>query len=39
MGDAITTLMKHLGIGKADVMGYSLGAALSLAFPSVIPAW
>jgi pimeloyl-ACP methyl ester carboxylesterase len=30
MADDIAALMKHLGIAKADVMGYSLGAAVAL---------
>ncbi len=30
MADDIAALMKHLGIAKADVMGYSLGAGLAL---------
>jgi pimeloyl-ACP methyl ester carboxylesterase len=32
MAGDIAALMDHLGIGRADVMGYSLGAHLSLAF-------
>lgn len=30
LGDDIAALMKHLGIEKADVMGYSLGAGTAL---------
>jgi pimeloyl-ACP methyl ester carboxylesterase len=30
MGDDIAGLMKHLGIEKADIMGYSLGAGVAL---------
>ena len=30
MADDIAALMKHLGIGKADVMGYSIGAGVAL---------
>jgi len=30
MADDIATLMNHLGIDKADVMGYSLGGAVAL---------
>jgi pimeloyl-ACP methyl ester carboxylesterase len=30
MGDDIAGLMKHLGIAQADLMGYSLGAAVAL---------
>ncbi|QRN53551.1 alpha/beta fold hydrolase [Dyella caseinilytica] len=30
MGDDITALIGHLNLGKADVMGYSLGASVAL---------
>ena len=30
MGDDIAALIGHLGLGKADVMGYSLGAGVAL---------
>jgi pimeloyl-ACP methyl ester carboxylesterase len=30
MGDDVAAVMKHLSIAKADVMGYSLGAAVAL---------
>jgi pimeloyl-ACP methyl ester carboxylesterase len=30
MADDIAALMKHLGIEKADVMGYSLGGGVAL---------
>lgn len=30
MADDIAALIKHLGIGKADVMGYSLGGGVAL---------
>ena len=30
MADDVAGLMKHLGIGKADVMGYSLGGEVAL---------
>lgn len=30
LGDDIAALIRHLGLGKADVMGYSLGASVAL---------
>ncbi|QDU68752.1 alpha/beta fold hydrolase [Engelhardtia mirabilis] len=30
MGDDVAALIEHLGLGRADVMGYSLGASVAL---------
>ena len=30
MADGIAALLRHLGIRKADIMGYSLGGAVAI---------
>ena len=39
MADDTAALLRHLGIGNADVFGYSMGAASPSRSPSGTPTW